>query len=118
MATEHDAAHPAGDRAGAEALSVLRGIWSAQGQTSAELAERLGVGPGGTGQGKVCKNMKDIGFGGMAPGAAGTGPEGTNTPVDSELRSAWRNRLEREGKLHPHGLSVGEIARRGARPGP
>ena len=43
-----------------DALTVLRGIWSATGQTSAELEERFGRHPG-----KVCKNMKNIGFGGM-----------------------------------------------------
>ncbi|ODU01807.1 MAG: hypothetical protein ABS81_19700 [Pseudonocardia sp. SCN 72-86] len=74
-----------------DALTVLRGIWSATGQTSAELEERFGRRPG-----KVCKNMKNIGFGGM-PGDPIDGD--TNTPVD---------RLERDGKLHPRGRSVGE----------
>ncbi|MCX6467556.1 MAG: hypothetical protein NTW05_28830 [Pseudonocardiales bacterium] len=70
-----------------EALDVLRGIWAARGQGRA-------VVPGAT---KVCKNMKDIGFGGMAGGAA----EGASTagPVDDEQRRAWRERLAREGKL-------------------
>ena len=82
------------------ALTVLRGIWSATGQTSAELEERFGRRPG-----KVCKNMKNIGFGGM-PGDPIDGD--TNTPVDEDVRAAWRRRLECDGKLHPRGRSVGE----------
>ncbi|WP_214369917.1 hypothetical protein [Pseudonocardia sp. H11422] len=109
MSGDQQDPRPADDRADEEqqALSVLRGIWSAQGQTSTELEERLGAG-----HTKVCKNMKDIGFGGMAPDAVPAGPDGTNTPVDSDLRSAWRSRLEREGKLHPQGVSVGDMIRR------
>ena len=62
-----------------EALEVLRGIWSAQGQTSADLDEACGT--------KSCKRMTDVGFDGMAD--------------DGDLRTAWRDRLEREGKLDP-----------------
>jgi hypothetical protein len=87
-------------------LAVLREIWSATGQTSAELDELFGTAPA-----KVCKNMKDIGFGGMAPDAVPTSAEGTNTPVDADIRSAWRRRLEREGKLDPAGVSVRELLR-------
>ena len=60
-----------------EALDVLRGIWSAQGQTSADL--------GDLGTGKSCKRMADVGFGELDAGEDG-------------LRAAWRDRLEREGK--------------------
>ncbi|RTL61369.1 MAG: hypothetical protein EKK42_35405 [Pseudonocardiaceae bacterium] len=87
------------------ALTVLRGIWSATGQTAAELEERFGRRPG-----KVCKNMKNIGFGGM-PGDPIDGD--TNTPVDEDVRAAWRRRLERDGKLHPRGRSVGETLNSG-----
>lgn len=87
-----------------QAMTVLRGIWSARGQTSAELDERFG-----TAEPKVCKNMRDIGFGGMARDAVPEGEAGTNTPVDSDVRSAWRDRLEREGKRHPDGVSVREL---------
>jgi hypothetical protein len=86
-----------------DALAVLRDIWSASGQTSAELEQRLG-GRGG----KVCKNMARIGFGGMADGVTGD----TNTPVDEDVRAAWRARLERDGKRDPHTESIGEMLRR------
>jgi hypothetical protein len=61
-----------------EALEVLRGIWSAQGQTSANLDD--------LDTGRACKRMADVGFSEM---------EG----AEDDLRAAWRDRLEREGKL-------------------
>jgi len=71
-----------------EALEVLRGIWSAQGQTSADLDE--------TGAGKSCKRMADVGFGDL-------------DGADGDLRAAWRDRLEREGKLSKDGGSVADL---------
>ena len=71
-----------------EPLEVLRGIWSAQGQTSADLDE--------TGTGKSCKRMADVGFG-EVDGA------------EADLRAAWRDRLEREGKLSKDGGSVADL---------
>jgi hypothetical protein len=78
-----------------EALEVLRGIWSAQGQTSADLGEM--------GTGKSCKRMADVGFGEL---------DGSNV----DLRAAWRDRLEREGKLSPDGGTVADLVLRPARP--
>ncbi len=72
-----------------EALGVLRGIWSAQGQTSADLDEDCGIT-------KSCKRMADVGFDGMAD-------------ADGDLRTAWRARLEREGKLNPGAGSVRDL---------
>ncbi len=72
-----------------EALEVLRGIWSAQGQTSADPDEACG-------NTKACKRMSDVGFDGLA------GPDG-------DLRAAWRTTLEREGKLNPAGGSVRDL---------
>jgi hypothetical protein len=43
-----------------EALEVLREVWSAQGQGSADLDEALGH----HGHGTSCKNMKNVGFDG------------------------------------------------------
>ena len=86
------------------ALGVLRGIWSANARTGEELEEELrGSRP------KVCRNMKNIGFGGMAPDAVPSETDGTNTPVDSDIRSAWRAKLEREGKLRPGAVSIREM---------
>ncbi len=86
-----------------EALSVLRGIWSAQQQSAAD------VGPSTT---KVCKNMKNIGFGGFSSsGGAAGGVEGESTagPVDEDQRVAWRERLVREGKVVPGSTSVRDM---------
>ena len=66
-----------------EALEVLRGVWTARGQTAADLEEALGTG-------KSCKRMADVGFG----DAGGD---------DADTRAAWRARLHREGKLNPEG---------------
>jgi hypothetical protein len=72
-----------------EALEVLRGIWSAQGQTSVDLGEH------GHGH-KACKRMAGVGFDGI-------------TGDDEDLRAAWRNTLEREGKLNTEGESVADL---------
>lgn len=76
---------------GEPALRVLRDIWHAREQTSADLDELLG-------QAKSCKAMRHVGFLG-----------GAEDPVDEELRASWRDRLAREGKLHPHATSVRDL---------
>jgi hypothetical protein len=72
-----------------ETLEVLRAVWSAQGQTAADLDEAAG-------EAKSCKRMADVGFDDMADD-------------DVDLRAAWRSRLEREGKLNPGGGSVADL---------
>ena len=58
---------------------VLRTVWAAKGETGADLDEDCSPT-------KSCKNMVGVSFDGLAePG--------------SDLRSAWREKLEREGKL-------------------
>lgn len=86
-----------------QALDVLRDIWSANAQSADELEEQLRAN-----RPKVCRNMRSIGFGGMDPETVSPG-EATNTPVDTDIRSAWREKLEEEGKLHPQGVSVAEL---------
>ncbi|HEX4063756.1 MAG TPA: hypothetical protein VHY58_22300 [Streptosporangiaceae bacterium] len=72
-----------------EALEVLRGIWSAQGQTSADLEHSHG-------EVKACKRMASVGFDGIKGD-------------DEDLRAAWRNTLQREGKLDSEGGSVKDL---------
>lgn len=72
-----------------EALNVLRTVWSAQGQDSADLDEACGTA-------KSCRRMADINFDGMAAG-------------DEDLRTAWRDRLAREGKLNTSGGSLRDL---------
>jgi len=79
-----------------DALEVLRGVWSAQGQDSTDLAEAFGTK-------KSCKNMTNVGFDGMAD-------------EDGDLRSAWRATLQREGKLNPEADSIGDLILGAAEP--
>jgi hypothetical protein len=72
-----------------EALDVLRGVWDGQGQSRADLEESCGPK-------KVCKNMVNVGFDGLA------GPGG-------DLRAAWRDRLQREGKLSSDTGSIRDL---------
>ena len=62
-----------------EAVDVLRAVWAAEGQTAQDLDDDCGPT-------KSCKNMKDVSFDGFAP-------------PGSDLGQAWRDQLEREGKL-------------------
>jgi len=72
-----------------EAVEVLRGVWSASGQSSADLEEAFGTQ-------KSCQRMQDVGFNDLA----GDG---------GDLRSAWRATLEREGKLSSSGGSLRDL---------
>ena len=72
-----------------EAVDALRSIWSASAPDGEDVAEAFG-------EAKVCRNMKDVTFDGMAePG--------------TDLRAAWRERLRREGKLSTEGGSVRDL---------
>ena len=73
-----------------EALDVLRGVWSAQGQTAEDVEEACG-------NTKSCKRMADVGFDGLAE------------ETDGDLRLAWRTQLAREGKLNPDAGSVRDL---------
>ena len=67
---------------------VLRSIWAAEGQ---RLDVDEDVSPT-----KACRNMKDVTFDGLAePG--------------SDLTSAWKDRLAREGKLSTSGGSIRDL---------
>jgi len=77
-----------------EGAAVLRGIWTATRASREELAEAFG-------DGRSCKTTRHLGFGGYAD----AGKDG----VDGDVRAAWRETLEREGKrtegadaLHGH----------------
>jgi hypothetical protein len=82
-----------------DALEVLREVWSAQGQTSADLDAACE-------QTKSCKKMADVGFDGLADAVA---DPGTGTGTGRDLRTAWRDQLRREGKLNPEAGSVRDL---------
>ena len=79
-----------------EALEVLREVWSAQGQTSADLEEACGTT-------KSCKKMADVGFDGLADAAREARRR------RRALHDAWREQLRREGKLNPDAGSVRDL---------
>jgi hypothetical protein len=80
----------------ADAVDVLRSVWAVEGATRADLDEDCGPT-------KSCRNMKDVSFDGFAePG--------------TDLREAWRRKLEREGKLSPSGESIRDLVLGSAEP--
>jgi hypothetical protein len=86
---------------GAQALSALRGIWKAQGQTSADLDEACG-------NTKSCRSMDAVGFHGLVDDDS-EAPAKANPSVGDNLRAAWKTKLEREGKLGSQGTSVRDL---------
>jgi hypothetical protein len=74
----------------AEALDVLRAIWRDHGQAASDLDADC--------EQKSCKRMDDAGVG-YDDFAAG----------DGDLRTAWRARLEREGKLNASGGTIRDL---------
>jgi hypothetical protein len=73
-----------------EALTVLRTVWSAQGQTAEDVEDACGPT-------RACKKMADVGFDGLAE------------ETDGDLRLAWRTKLAREGKLNRDAGSVRDL---------
>lgn len=72
-----------------DARDVLRSVWDARGEGGADLDEDCSPT-------KACKNMKGVTFDGYAePG--------------SDLGSAWRDLLAREGKLSADGDSIRDL---------
>ena len=73
----------------ATAKDVLTSVWETQGDPATTLDEECSPT-------KVCRNMQGIDFSGFAEG-------------ETDLRSAWRERLAREGKLSESGHSIRDI---------
>ena len=72
-----------------EAKTVLKSLWTSD--TPAEFSVDEDCSPT-----KSCKNMKDVTFDGYAPRG-------------SDLRTAWREKLAREGKLRSTNESIRDI---------
>jgi hypothetical protein len=103
MSQDHKNAKPTSsprEEGSQEALSALRGIWSAQDQTSAALDEACG-------NTKSCKNMETVGFGGLVEDNDAPAPD--DHSVRSNVRAAWKTKLEREGKLSTQKGSVRDL---------
>ncbi len=87
--TTYEATTPLGTEMSTEMSRVLRGLWDGEGSSREEVEAACGVT-------KVCRNMKDVTFDGMAePG--------------TDLGAAWREKLRREGKLHEGSTSLGDL---------
>lgn len=71
------------------ARQVLRSIWEVQGDPTTALDEECSPN-------KACKNMAEVTFDGFAE--AGT-----------DLRTAWREKLAREGKLNNSSGSIRDL---------
>lgn len=76
-------------RAPENAVEVLRSVWATDETDAAGLDEACG-------NRKTCRNMKHVSFDGFAePG--------------SDIGSAWRDKLRREGKLNTSGGTIREL---------
>ena len=96
MSEQNEAPHPTDDLPddGQQALSALRNVWSAKDQTSADIDES-------------CGNTKDsVGFDGLVDEEQSSGG---GTSVGGNVRSAWKTKLEREGKLSSGTGSVRDL---------
>lgn len=104
MSQEHENAKPTESLTdeGTQALSALRGIWKAQGQTSADLDEACG-------NTTACKSMESVGFQGLADADDMEQPAKASPSVGNNLRAAWKTKLEREGKLSTEAGSVRDL---------
>ncbi len=102
MSQEHENAKPTDNLTddGAQALAALRGVWQAQGQTSADLDEACG-------NTKTCKSMEAVGWQGLADDDETANQ--ASQAVGDNLRAAWKTKLEREGKLSSQSGSVRDI---------
>ena len=70
------------------AVDVLRAVWDG--------ADAAGLDSACGGHQKSCRNMKHVSFDGFAePG--------------SDIGSAWRDKLRREGKLNPAGGTIRDL---------
>lgn len=99
--SERDGAAEGAENAGGSSAAPSS-IWTAERRSGVEPDEQRPAT-------KVCRNMKNIGFGGM--GGDGE-PGNTAVPVGEDMRTAWRDLLRREGKLHADPLGLGDPVRR------
>jgi hypothetical protein len=75
--------------AGEGAVTVLRAIWAAEGQTAADLDDDAG-------RTKICRNMREVTFEGFGES-------------DDDPAAAWRAMLARDGKVRPGAGSVADL---------
>lgn len=92
---------------GQEALSALRSLWSAQGQGRHDVDASACESDSGKGSGgSQCKATQSMGFEGIIDEVEAT--TDADEAVDN-VQSAWRKKLQREGKLSDEGQSIREM---------
>lgn len=105
--SETESQAPQGDlpENGQEALSVLKNLWQAQGQGnhSVEQSCESNSGPSNN---AGCKNTKHMGFDGIINEVAANSDG--DEDVD-DVQTAWRKKLQQEGKLAQEGKSVRDM---------
>lgn len=88
---------------GQQALSTLQNLWAAQGQGSHNVDQSCETSsPGGS----QCKATKSMGFEGIIDEVEAT--TDTAEAVDN-VQTAWRKKLEQDGKLRHEGKSIREM---------
>lgn len=89
---------------GQQALSVLRGLWSAQGQSSRDVDSESSCGDNSNS--KTCKATDSMTFEGLIDEVEAT----TDThEAITNVQSAWRKKLEQDGKLHRDGKALRDL---------
>jgi hypothetical protein len=93
---------------GAAALSALRNLWSQTGR------ERAFFGPGGgpeapTGRDSMVDSLGGIGFGGLENFAEENEATTNTHQAAQNLSAAWKQTLQREGKMVHPGQSVSDL---------
>lgn len=83
---------------GQQALSALRDIWQAKNQSSADIDASCG-------NNDICPSMAGVGFDGLADELE----RSSGTSVGGDVRSAWKAKLEREGKRTAETGSVRDL---------
>lgn len=91
---------------GQEALSLLRNVWSAHGQTSQDIEQSSSGASGHSGKSSHPRGCKDLTFEAMAEEVEPTTDTGEAV---STLRTAWRKKLEEDGKLEREGKTLRDI---------
>lgn len=74
-----------------DALEAMRTVWGASALTAADLEQFCPTT-------KVCKNVSDLGIKGMG-----------DEEMAADLRSEWKNMLQRDGKLPENAESIGDM---------
>lgn len=91
---------------GQDALSVLRGLWSAQGQSSRDVESASSCADTSSSRSKSCKATDSMTFDGLIDEVEAT----TDThEAITNVQTAWRKKLEQDGKLHREGKALRDL---------